>query len=124
MIQRHGKLRVGDIDAAVIELVTCIAVGSLVGVAGGVWLLFNIVWIYKAMEKGRNGIVPQISSILTLPAFVGGGPWVTEKLIPVKDLTDYTALYFAPAVFIIVIINIWPCFRLIVSVSSMMDEKQ
>ncbi|MBV8979151.1 MAG: hypothetical protein JO261_07645 [Alphaproteobacteria bacterium] len=90
-----------------------LAIGLLVGMSGGLWLLLNITWIQAALKRGNARLAPAIGSLLTLPAFLGGGTWAANSALGKALSPEAMLAYLIGLIVIIAAMNAWPCYRLI-----------
>jgi hypothetical protein len=88
------------------------ALGVIVGLLGAVALATSLVSIYQSLSKNRPA-TRHIASVLGLPFFYGGGSWARNILIPADEIQRGAGLYLLMIMLTLVIVNAWPCFKLI-----------
>jgi hypothetical protein len=91
-----------------------VALGTIVGILGAICLATSLVSIYQALSARRR-IATELSPLLGLPLFYGGGSWAHSALIPASNIQAAGAgAYLASILATLLLVNAWPCFRLIV----------
>lgn len=104
------------------NLVVGISIGAVVGIAGGLWLMLNLIAIRVSLSKGGRGTTAQIGAILTLPAFVGGSTWAANSFFANVFVSDVLVAYSVSSLLLITSINVLPCYRLVIWAAHRMGE--
>ena len=107
------------------QVLASIALGTIVGILGAICLATSLVSIYQALHANRR-IAAELTPLLGLPLFYGGGSWAHSALIPSSEIQQSGAgAYLVSILVALVLVNAWPCFRLIAWAGMMIgSEKQ
>lgn len=105
-------------------MLTSIALGTIVGILGAICLATSLVSIYQALNANRR-IAGELAPLLGLPLFYGGGSWAHAALIPSSEIQQGGAgVYLVSILVMLVLVNAWPCFRLIVWAGMMIGAEK
>jgi hypothetical protein len=104
-------------------LLVSIALGTIVGILGAICLATSLVSIYQALNANRR-ISAELAPLLGLPLFYGGGSWAHSAFIPSAEIQTGAGLYLVSILATLVLVNAWPCFRLIVWAGTMIGAEK
>ena len=105
-------------------MLASIALGTIVGILGAVCLATSLVSIYQALNARRR-ISAELAPLLGLPLFYGGGSWAQSALIPSTEIQQAGAGGYLVSILVaLILINAWPCFRLIVWAGTMIGAQE
>lgn len=104
-------------------MLVSIALGTIVGILGAICVATSLVSIYQALNANRR-ISAELSPLLGLPLFYGGGSWAHSTFIPASEIQAGGGLYLVSILATLILVNAWPCFRLIVWAGTMIGAEK
>jgi hypothetical protein len=101
-------------------MIMAIALGLVIGLSGGLWLLVSIALVSQTLGSPQlTTLLGIISSFLTLPAFVLGGGWVGSRMLDVSELRTNLPAYLFTTVTVMLTISAYSILRLIIRLGRM-----
>lgn len=100
-----------------------ISLGVLIGAIGGMWLLFNLISIHRALEANKRAIVAQTNVILAGAVFFAGNGWAAAGVIPALLNQTVATSYFVTVTTVVAAIICVPCYKIIVWAVGAVSKK-